>query len=174
MLTLIDVKFPSSFACFLCKLRILRNVQSGRYSLKQQVSSVKMYSCCSCFVFRQKSLLCKICEMLSHFLLPYPGFLSFHPLIFWLFPGTVLTSFSRYCNKRSSKFVQRQLMITEELVMGFEPISFQVSEGKTRYNIIWYKLTFFERAYCMHSLCAALCLNLVLLCKSWSLTHVGK
>lgn len=37
-----------------------------------------------------------------------------------------------------------------------------------------HKLTFFERAYWMHSLCAALCLNLVLLCKSWSLTHVGK
>ena len=52
-------------------------------------------------------------------------------------------------------------------------ISSILKENKIR-PIIWYKLTFFERAYCMHSLCAALCLNLVLLSKSWSLTHVGK
>ena len=150
------------------------------------MSSVEMYSCSSCFVFRQKLGYLFFAKLWNAqpFSTTLPkqynlitGFLSCHPLIFWLFPGTVLTSFSRYHNKRSSKFRCSTLADDHQRISCgiWTNQRFQVFWRKNEIlHIIWYKLTFLESAYCMHSFCAALCLNLVLLYKSWSWTHAGK
>lgn len=51
---------------------------------------------------------------------------------------------------------------------------FQVFWGKNEIlHIIWYKLTFLERAYAVF-LCCSLFKPIVLLYKSWSWTHAGK